>query len=172
MNFNVDESLILITTPKYSSNYLISLKSVKYFQHCSSPCLWSLSAGLPVLLVFIQSPHELLLVVSLLPRHVVPAGDHLVAHHLQPVEDLPGGDTELDPLLLLTVVLGLLLHLLRDGPHLVMVEALHCHPPLTDALSGGGEGGMVDQNTNNKTTNLTKTYGIARLLQPTQSGLE
>ena len=95
----------------------------------------SLSAGLPVLLVFIQSPHELLLVVPLLPRHVVPAGHHLVAHHLQAVEDLPGGDAELDPLLPVAAVLWLLLHLLRDGPDLVMVETLDCDPPLTDALS-------------------------------------
>ena len=97
----------------------------------------SLGAGLPVLLVLVQSPHKLLLVVPLLARHVVPAGDHLVPHHLQPVEDLPGGDTELDPLLPLTVVLGLLLDLLRDGPHLVVVESLDGHPPLADALPGG-----------------------------------
>ena len=94
----------------------------------------SLGAGLPVLLVLVQSPHELLLVVPLLPGHVVPAGHDLVAHHLQAVEDLPGGDTELDPLLLLTVVLGLLLDLLRDGPHLVVVEPLDGNPPLADAL--------------------------------------
>ena len=99
--------------------------------------LLSLSAGLPVLLVLVQSPHELLLVVPLLPGHVLPGRDHLVAHHLQAVEDLPGGDTELDPLLLLTVVLWLLLDLLRDGPHLVVVEPLDGHPPLADALPGG-----------------------------------
>ena len=97
----------------------------------------SLGAGLPVLFVFIQSPHELLLVVPLLPGHVVPAGDNLVAHHLQPVEHGPGGDAPLHSLLSLVVVLRLLAHLLGDGPHLVMVEALHCHPPLTDALPGG-----------------------------------
>ena len=124
MKFNVDESLILITT---STPLIISYL---YNLH-----ICSLSAGLPVLLVFIQSPHELLLVVPLLPRHVVPAGDHLVAHHLQAVEHLPGGDAELDPLLPVAVVLGLLLDLLRDGPDLVMVETLDYHPPLTDALS-------------------------------------
>ena len=109
--------------------------------------------------------------MPLLPRHVVPAGDHLVAHHLQPVQDLPGGDAELDPLLLLTVVLGLLLHLLRDGPHLVMVETLDRDPPLTDALpavkSNDGGGNGCD-----KCTNLTNTYGISRVLPATQSGLE
>ena len=113
---------------------VLVIHSGTQFSVCSVT-LPSLSARLPVLLVFIQSPHELLLVVPLLPRHVVPAGHHLVAHHLQAVQDLPGGDAELDPLLLLTVVLGLLLHLLRDGPHLVMVETLDRDPPLTDALS-------------------------------------
>ena len=130
MKFNVDESLILITT-----STPIILSHISNLSNIFNLHICSLSAGLPVLLVFIQSPHELLLVVPLLPRHVVPAGDHLVAHHLQAVQDLPGGDAELDPLLLLTVVLGLLLHLLRDGPHLVMVQPLHGHPPLTDALS-------------------------------------
>ena len=94
----------------------------------------SLCTGFPLLLILIECPNKLLLIVSLFARHVVPAGDHLVAHHLQAVEDLPGGDTELDPLLLLTVVLGLLLDLLRDGPHLVVVEPLDGHPPLADAL--------------------------------------
>ena len=130
MKFNVDESLILITT-----STPIILSHISNLSNIFNLHICSLSAGLPVLLVFIQSPHELLLVVPLLPRHVVPAGDHLVAHHLQPVQDLPGGDAELDPLLPVAAVLGLLLHLLRDGPHLVMVETLDCHPPLTDALS-------------------------------------
>ena len=160
MKFNVDESLILITT---STPLIIS--------YLSNLHICSLSAGLPVLLVFIQSPHELLLVVTLLPRHVVPAGHHLVAHHLQAVEHLPGGDAELDPLLLLTVVLGLLLHLLRDGPHLVMVETLDCHPPLTDALSVAvmmeEEMGIV----NILITHLTNTYGIFSCLPRTQYGL-
>ena len=47
----------------------------------------------------------------------------------------PARHTELHPLLPLTGVLRLLLHLLRDAPHLVMVQALHSHPPLADTLS-------------------------------------
>ena len=126
---NTDDSLILIITSSCTIYWLSSLSCISII------LLQSLGAGLPVLLVLVQSPHKLLLVVPLLPRHVVPAGHHLVAHHLQAVEDLPGGDAELDPLLLLTVVLGLLLHLLRDGPHLVVVQSLHGNPPLADALS-------------------------------------
>ena len=99
----------------------------------------SLRTVLPFLLVFVQSPHELLLVVPLLPGHVVPAGDNLVAHHLQPVEHGPGGDAPLHSLLSLVVVLRLLAHLLGDGPHLVMVEALHRHPPLAHTLSGNNQ---------------------------------
>ena len=99
----------------------------------------SLRTVLPFLLVFIKSPHELLLVVPLLPGHVVPTGDNLVAHHLQPVEHGPGGDAPLHSLLSLVVVLRLLAHLLGDGPHLVMVEALDRHPPLAHTLSEKGK---------------------------------
>ena len=38
----------------------------------------SLCTVLPLLLVFVKRPHELLLVVPLLAGHVVPAGHHLV----------------------------------------------------------------------------------------------
>ena len=38
----------------------------------------SLCTVLPLLLVFVERPHELLLVVPLLAGHVVPAGHHLV----------------------------------------------------------------------------------------------
>ena len=38
----------------------------------------SLCTVLPLLLVFVERPHELLLVVPLLAGHVVPAGDHLI----------------------------------------------------------------------------------------------
>ena len=105
----------------------------------SSTLSISLCTVFPLLLVFVESPHELLLVVPLLPGHVVPAGDHLVAHHLQAVEHGPGGDAPLHPLLPVVVVLRLLAHLLGDGPHLVMVEALHRHPPLAHTLSAMGK---------------------------------
>ena len=53
-----------------------------------------LCTSFPLLLVFKQSPDKLLLIMSLLPSHVVTTGHHLVPHHLQTIEHLPGGNTE------------------------------------------------------------------------------
>ena len=55
----------------------------------------SLCTVLPLLLVFVERPHELLLVVPLLAGHVVPAGHHLVvALQTKVREDLTYNHTE------------------------------------------------------------------------------
>ena len=68
-------------SPPYSSTY-----SPLFFN-----CL-SFRAALPLLLVLVHGPHELLLVVPLLPSHVVTTGDHLVSHHLKTIQNLENQD--------------------------------------------------------------------------------
>ena len=48
-------------------------------------------AWLPLVMGLVQGPDELPLVVFGVSRHIGPRGHHFESHHLQGIEDQPGG---------------------------------------------------------------------------------
>jgi len=77
----------------------------------------------------VKCPYEVPGVMLPIASDHTAGGHHPVPHPLQAIEHHPSGHTELCHLLLVAVTLRLVAELLRQEPHLVVVQSLHSYPP-------------------------------------------